>query len=243
MFKLKSQLTCSYCSKIFKDPIELPCDDYICREHKSERDVRKGNKIKCNKCKQEFQVRDNQFKSNEALTQIIESHSYLIDEEISLKQQLENSVRKFFEYYDEFQQNKTKLQSDVFDRFQEIRFKIDEQREELKKRIDDIALGMIDETKKSEEIYLTQLGERISSFDVSQSLETELNEIQELFRNPNLLIQTIREMQQKQEESLNEIQLKLNQMTRIKENLETNEFIPNLSAFNQEGLQYLVQLS
>ncbi len=58
--------------------------------------------------------------------------------------------------------------------------------------------------------------------------------MQELFRNPNLLIQTIKEMQQKQEESLNEIQLKLNQMTRIKENLETNEFIPNLTLFNQE---------
>ena len=42
-------------------------------------------------------------------------------------------------------------------------------------------------------------------------------------------------MQQKQEESLNEIQFKLNQMTIVKDNLiATNKFKPNLSAFNQE---------
>jgi hypothetical protein len=124
MLKLKSQLTCSYCSKIFKDPIVLPCDDSICLQHLSERGVLKQNKIKCNKCKQEFQVKANQFKSNEALSQIIESQSHLIDEEISLKQQLEVSIKKFFEYYDEFIQNKTQLESDVFDNFQEMRFKV-----------------------------------------------------------------------------------------------------------------------
>ena len=50
MLKLKSQLTCSHCSKIFRDPIELPCDDFICREHLSEKDVVKENKIKCKEC-------------------------------------------------------------------------------------------------------------------------------------------------------------------------------------------------
>ena len=70
----KSQLTCSYCSRIFKDPILLPCDDSICREHLSERDVVK--------------------------------------------------------------QNKSKLESDVFDLYQEFRFQIDEHRERLKEKID-----------------------------------------------------------------------------------------------------------
>ncbi len=41
-------------------------------------------------------------------------------------------------------------------------------------------------------------------------------------------------MQQKQEESLKEIQSKLNQMTKIKDNLEaTNEFKPNSSFLRQ----------
>jgi hypothetical protein len=121
----KSQFTCPYCSKMFKmvkDPIDLPCDDSICRQHLSERDiVVKRNKIKCQKCKHECQVKDNHFKSNEALLQLIESQSYL-NAEISLKHGLKMSIRKFFEFYDEFSQNRTQLESDVFDHFQEIRF-------------------------------------------------------------------------------------------------------------------------
>ncbi len=46
--------------------------------------------------------------------------------------------------------NKKQLESDVFDNFQEIRFQIDEHREKLKEKIDDIALDVINETKKYE---------------------------------------------------------------------------------------------
>ncbi len=110
---------------------------------------------------------------------------------------------------------------------------MDEHREELKKRIDDIALAMIDEIKKSEAIYFKELKDRFSSFDQSQSLENELNETEELFRDPNLLIQTIKDMQHKQEESLKVIQFKLNEMNQVKDDLKaTLFFIPNLSSFN-----------
>ncbi len=144
----KSQLTCSYCSKIFKDPILLPCEDLICREHLSDRDIVKQNKIKCKKCNEEFQVKNNEFKSNEGMSKLIDSHSYLNETEMSFKRELEESLRQFFEFYEEFSQNRTQLDMDVFDHFQEIRFKIDQHREELKKRIDDIALKMIDATNK-----------------------------------------------------------------------------------------------
>jgi hypothetical protein len=68
----KSQLTCSYCSRIFKDPIVFPCDDSICRDHLSERDVVKQNKIKCKQCNEEFQVKNSEFKSNVELKKLIE---------------------------------------------------------------------------------------------------------------------------------------------------------------------------
>ena len=79
----KSQLSCSFCSRIFKDPILLPCDDSICRDHLKEKDVVKENRIKCNKCNGEFQVKNNAFKSNEALKTLVESQSYLNKEEMS----------------------------------------------------------------------------------------------------------------------------------------------------------------
>ena len=40
--------------------------------------------------------------------------------------------------------NKTKLDMEVFEHFQDMRFKIDEQREKLKKSIDDISLALKD---------------------------------------------------------------------------------------------------
>jgi hypothetical protein len=236
MLTLKSQVTCSYCSRIFKDPILLPCGDSICRQHLTERDVIKQNKIKCKACNTEFEVKNNQFKSNEGISKLLESQSYLNETEIKLKHELEASIRKFFEFYDEFVLNKSKLESDVFDHFQEIRFKIDQQREELKKRIDDIALAMIDETKKYQEKYLKELKESFSSYDDSQSLQIKSSEIEEKFRDPNLLIESIRDMQLKQEESSRDIQSKLNEMNQVKDNLiATNYFKPNLPSLNQEG--------
>jgi hypothetical protein len=56
-----------------KDPIELPCEDCICREHLTERDVVKKNKIKCAECKQEFQDKDFNFKSCKECKKLIES--------------------------------------------------------------------------------------------------------------------------------------------------------------------------
>jgi hypothetical protein len=251
--KWKLQLICPYCSKIFKDPILLPCDDSICREHLSEEDVFSQNRIKCNECKQEYQVQGNNFKSSKAYKKLIESHSYLSEEEIRLKQKLEGSIQKFFQFYDEFIQKKMKTESDVYDHFQEMRFQIDEHKEELKNKIDEIALEMIDETKKHEALYLNSLKEKFfgtQSFDDTKSLEDELTEMEETFRNPNLLIKTIKEMQRKQKKNINVIQLKLNEMAIVKDNLKgTNYFQPNLSSLNQKeeaslfGLIHLNQFS
>jgi hypothetical protein len=232
----KSQLTCSYCCRIFKDPIELPCEDNICRQHLSDREVLKQNSIKCKECNAEFGAKNNQFKSNEAFAKLIESHSYLSEDEFRLKEELEVSLRKFYQFYDELNQNKSKLESDVFDHFEEMRFQIDEHRENLKKKIDDIALAMIDETKLYEAMCMKNLRVRFSSLDDSKSLQIKLSELEDTFRHPNLLVETIKEMQQKQEESMSDIQLKLTEMKQVKDILsETNFFIPSLTLLNHQG--------
>ena len=150
---------------------------------------------------------------------------------------MEVSIGKFFESYDEYVQYRNKTESDLFDHFQELRFQIDEHRERLKEKIDEIALAMIDKIKKHEAMYLKELKDNFPSFDDSVSLEEKSNELEESFRYPNLLIESIKEMQRKQDESLKDIQLKLNQIAKVKDILmETNKFKPNLSLFNQEGV-------
>jgi hypothetical protein len=85
--------------------------------HLSQREAIKDNKIKCKKCSEEFQVKDNQFKSNEALKKLVEDQTHLSDEEINLKLELEEYIQKFSEFYDEFTQNRTQIELDVFEHF------------------------------------------------------------------------------------------------------------------------------
>ncbi len=67
-----------------------------------------------------------------------------------------------------------------------MRFQIDEHRERLIEKsyvTDEIALAMIDETKKYEAMFLKNLKDRLqvifSLFEKSKPLEVELNDIEE----------------------------------------------------------------
>ena len=64
MKRFKSSFACSYCSKILLNPIELPCSHNLCMGHLTEKDVVKQNRIKCAECKQDFEVKGNEFKLN-----------------------------------------------------------------------------------------------------------------------------------------------------------------------------------
>ena len=233
MNNLKSTLTCSYCLKIFKDPVEMQCGHNLCKQHLAEKDVVKQNRIKCGECKKEFEVKDNEFKSNILVQKQLDEFLYLSGEEFSLKKQIEDSIRTFFQMYEQFCLNKTTLDLDVHEQFQEIRFKLDEHREVLKQKIDDIYMEMIEKTKKSEASYLKSLEDKLvaslKSFE-TKSLEQSLKETEETFRNPNILIQSILEMQRQQEESISELKLKLNEQSQVKHILiNFNEFTPNVS--------------
>jgi hypothetical protein len=165
MNNFKSALTCSYCSKIFKDPIELPCSYNLCRGHLTEKSVAQQNKIKCGECKQEFQVKNIEFKATEIFKEQLDNHVYLSDEELSLKNEIQDSIRQFFQLYSSivFILNKPRLDLGVHEHMQEIRFKLDEHRERLKQKIDDIYMEMIDKTKKTEAKYFKSLADQLEA--------------------------------------------------------------------------------
>jgi hypothetical protein len=237
MDKLKSTLTCSYCSKIYKDPIELPCKHNLCKEHLTEKDVTKQNRIKCAECKQDFVVKDNEFKTNYLYTKQLSEQAYLSYEEFTFKKKIQDSIRMIFQMYEEFTLNKTILDLDVHNHFTGIRFKLDEHREVIKEKIDDIYMEMIEETKKFEKYFLKSLEDKLEASlksSETKSLEQSLIETEDTFRNPNLLIESIRDMQRKQEELISELKLKLDEQSQAKDILiNMNEFTPNVS-FNQD---------
>jgi len=226
----KLKFTCSYCSRIFKEPVELPCGHIICHEHLKEKNIlQQNNIIQCPKCKQNFEAKDcDDFKQLDI---------HISDEEKSLKSKIEESIRNFYQTNEEFSLNKNLVTLECHKHFQEVRFQIDEHREELKKKIDDISLEMIERTKKYEDLFLKSLNEKFKSIE-TKSVEQELAET---FRNPNLLIETLNEMLQRHEKTLEDIKLKVNEVNQEKLSLNaSNVFKPN-EAFVAEsfGLLYL----
>jgi hypothetical protein len=194
-------------------------------------------KMKCGDCKQGFEINGNDFKTIEILKKQLDDHVYLSDEEFALKKQIEDTIRQFFQMHENFI-----LDLDVHNHFQEIRYKLYEHREELKQRIDDIYMEMIDKTKKLELTYLKSLEDKLEASLKSNktiSLAQSLEETEETFRNPNLLIESIREMQRKQEELITELKLRLDEQSQVKDEfIRMNEFIPNLS-FSQDSFGQL----
>jgi hypothetical protein len=59
--------------------------------------------------------------------------------------------------------DKTRIDLDVHEHFQEIRFKLDETRVELKMKIDDIYMELIEKTKKFEATYLKSIEDNLNA--------------------------------------------------------------------------------
>jgi hypothetical protein len=182
------------------------------------------------KCQNVFEVKGKEFSFNNIVKQLLDEEAYLTSEEKELTQKLNESIRLFHQMYDDLLLNKNSLDLECHTHFQEIRFQLDEHREKFKENIDDIYMEMIEQTKTFEASYLKSLNEslesKLKSFD-NKSLDEDLNEIEQAFRNPNVSIQ---EIELKQQKAIEDIQSKLNEMNQVKVNIKrTNEFKPNVS--------------
>ena len=222
MSRLKSNFICSFCSKIFKSPKELPCKDLICQDHLSERSLVKQNKIQCLKCKQEFEIKGGEFASIDFVQKLLDNQVYLSDEEVSLKKKIEESIKFFYEMYDEFILSKTKLDLDCHEHFQEVRRQIDLHRENLKAKIDEIALDMIEKTKESEKVYTSSLKSSFKTFELTKSLDEDLKELEEKFRNPNISMKSIQKLRVNKETTLGDLKSMLIEMSFAKDHLKAS---------------------
>jgi DNA repair exonuclease SbcCD ATPase subunit len=233
MTSIKQDFTCAFCSKIYKNPFILPCDDILCEEHLKEVNVRKNNSITCKTCQIEFDVKDNQLiRPSKVLQKLIENERYLSDEEKSLKRQLEQALRDFLDLNEQLQDAKNSFDLDCHNHFQEIRRKIDVQREELKDQIDKIALAMIEQTKEMEQKHLTNSNKfKVDAFD----LDKEKKILDETFRDVNLSIESIKELKSKQDETRANIKSKISEIDQLKKVvIKLNDFDANLS-FNRDS--------
>ena len=122
---LKSELTCSYCMKIYRKPVILPCNHCLCEEHLKDIDVLKVKQIQCKTCKQEFGLDDNEFKPNEIVQSLIEKEMHMTEAEKEIKKISQTSLNEGLRLNDEHEDNKRILTLKCFEHFQKIRRKID----------------------------------------------------------------------------------------------------------------------
>ena len=232
---LKLYLTCSYCSKILDRPITLPCADTICQEHLHENPTK--THLKCLTCDADLNLKTlnpSDLKPNKAMQKLLDSEIYLSEEEKSLKYSLDEFIVILHHLSDEYQQTKLKLNLECHEHFQEIRRLIDIHREQIKIKIDDLALAMIDQTKVFESSFEKSLrikfeNETEETPNNKLNLDEERKDLEAKFRDPNLLIESIRYLKLKQETTIDDLKIKLKEMTQIKDHLKANEFKANLS--------------
>ena len=225
---LKSFLTCFNCSKIYNNPILLPCADCICEHHLKEENTLKPNQIKCSKCNKTFDLEDNTFKQINLLKEMLDNELYLTDEEKCLKHQIEFSLNEYFQIQDELIQSKKDLQSELNSHFREMMHRIDLNREEMPKiyeisimkRLDDVALEMLEQVNLFEDFYLKFINFKLE-FPL-KALEEEINILNDTFRDPNISLNKIKQIKIEQELSLANLKLKLGEINQIKEHFQTN---------------------
>jgi hypothetical protein len=157
---------------------------------------------------------------------------------------LQDSITNFFHLWEKFEEEKSVSLTQNYNHFQEIRRKLDLQREELKVQIDKVYFLILDQSKEIEASYKSNI-ERICYNGVLESQNDENKKLEETFRDINLSIDSLKHMQLKQDAAVSEIQSKLNELNNVNDFLtRANDFEPNLTFDRRSfGLVYLNPLN
>ena len=233
MSSSKSELTCNICKLVLNTPVTLPCSSVICGEHLRDDSVKNGM-IKCMKCDKDFDVPRSGFPSNERVANILANDHYLNDEEKAIKNAIQELIQKLEQLQNVIKLKKNEMEVTSFDHFTEIRRHIDIQREELKKKIDEIALKLIDQANEREKVYKSKLKESISVI-----VDTDIKKFTQLlmreFRDPNLLVSNVKRLQIMHEENVKEFQARISDFDSLGKEIKLLEFKPT-QEFEEIGL-------
>ena len=206
---LKSKLICSICKLVLScTPVTLPCSHVMCNEHLRD-GTAKDSSIRCLKCDQELDVPSNGFPPNKIASNFLTKDLHLSDEEKTLKYAMQNIIHHLERLQFDSMSKISDLERFSFDHFSEVRRQIDLQREELKRKIDDIALKMIDLVKEKEKIYNSAMKKQFILAETQVDIEESRRILENTFRNPNLVFEEVQRLQNEHEQKFREIRTRL----------------------------------
>ena len=206
---LKSDFICCICQMVLNDPVTLPCTSDICSEHLRDGTAKNGT-IRCMKCEKDFDVPQRGFTPNLILSDLLASELHLSEEEKSIKRAIQDQILKLIQIQHDVKQTHIDMEITSFQHFTEIRRKIDLQREELKAKIDEIALKLVDQAKERENAYKLKLEQTISVI-VEANMQNMSQILAQEFRNPVMLNEHAKRLQMEHEQHINEFQARINE--------------------------------
>jgi hypothetical protein len=139
---LEESTRCKKCSKLLEKPILLPCGNAICEKHQLE--VGENSKaIYCSICDLDHEIpAKGGFSRILALEKLIEKNINSIELGDEYKSTNER-IKKFSEVFEKFEKLKTDPELIIHEKIDRIKANIDLRREELKSKIDQEALALI----------------------------------------------------------------------------------------------------
>ena len=218
----KSLVICNICRLVLNSgPISLPCKHAICIEHLRDGTVKDGL-IQCLKCEQEFDVPQSGFPPHKTASDILDRDLYLSGLEKRLKHSIQATIQQLDELLTDLKQKHFDLERLSSDHFTEIRRQIDIHREELKVKIDEIALKLIDQTKEREKAFNSKLKDLDVLVDIdlakcTQRLENE-------FRRPNVQLEEALYLKEEHLHKVAELEVKISEMVSFGEEIKSLKF-------------------
>ena len=198
---LKTEMICHVCKLYLKNPISLPCGCFVCGEHMHD------GYIQCLACNKEFQIPSDGLTISKTIASILAKELHLSEEEKLVKKSIQGLIEQLEQLQNELSIKQKALELNSHAHFAEIRRQIDIHREELKAKIDEIALKMIDLTNKTETAYTAKLDKmsQIPQIDTQACTQTMLSH----FRKPDLILDEVTRLQKEHESEIKVFKTKL----------------------------------
>lgn len=149
---MENPLDCNICNAILKEPVILPCGHTICKLHEIDRRVKseqETHSLHCRICNLSHSIPMNGFPSNRAIETLLHRKLQSIDlgdehaKALKYCKEFENALNKI-------RQAKQDPEMEIHSIIADLKNKIDLNREERKKKIDDEAQLLIDELDELE---------------------------------------------------------------------------------------------
>ena len=171
----RHQVTCKTCKQIYYDPIDLPCSKTICKSHFDD-----FISNKCQFCNQEHQMSLKEIKPNQSLNEILKMSLYLNGEEKKIKLEIEKLLKENKSITEDLAEKAAQSEMLCYDHFANVESVIDLQREELKKRIDEICFELIDKVKlhafKLQAELKTNASKKVLTIDEIKQIESDFEQ-------------------------------------------------------------------